>query len=165
MPKRGGKAAHDQAFRPSSKVIIKFLMVLQKHGDLHGVQKVLNLNLWVSFLLQAKKMYSDKQGLSIVGYACTTCIGNSRDLDESIAAPISANVWSQEIHRSEKRYGDKVAANLYGDNVEADYDDNCRNHGRCFGFNRGTLKLGQSRDDKLRRVTLQVDEEDIIFAL
>ncbi|KAD7479616.1 hypothetical protein E3N88_02752 [Mikania micrantha] len=59
MPKRGGKAAHDQAFRPSSKVIIKFLMVLQKH------------------------------------------------------------VWSQEIHRSEKRYGDKVAANLYGDNVEA----------------------------------------------
>ncbi|KAL8226106.1 hypothetical protein R6Q57_018663 [Mikania cordata] len=91
MPKRGGKAAHDQAFRPSSKVIIKFLMVLQKHGDLLGVQKVLNLNLWVSFLLQAKKMYSNKQGLSIVGYACTTCIGNSRDLDESIAATISAN--------------------------------------------------------------------------
>ncbi|XP_071737922.1 cell division control protein 6 homolog B-like [Rutidosis leptorrhynchoides] len=27
------------------------------------------------------------------------------------------------------------------------------------------LKLGQSRDDKLRRVTLQVDEADIIFAL
>ncbi|KAC9449870.1 hypothetical protein R6Q59_025892 [Mikania micrantha] len=29
----------------------------------------------------------------------------------------------------------------------------------------GILKLGQSRDDKLRRVTLQVDEADIIFAL
>ncbi|KAD3069373.1 hypothetical protein E3N88_37253 [Mikania micrantha] len=29
----------------------------------------------------------------------------------------------------------------------------------------GILKLGQSRDDKLRRVTLQVDEEDIIFCI
>ncbi|MFS8022351.1 putative Cell division protein Cdc6/18 [Helianthus anomalus] len=29
----------------------------------------------------------------------------------------------------------------------------------------GILKLGQSRDDKLRRVTLQVDEADISFAL
>ncbi|XP_024972728.1 cell division control protein 6 homolog [Cynara cardunculus var. scolymus] len=29
----------------------------------------------------------------------------------------------------------------------------------------GILKLGQSRDDKLRRVTLQVDEADILFAL
>ncbi|KVH94068.1 AAA+ ATPase domain-containing protein, partial [Cynara cardunculus var. scolymus] len=29
----------------------------------------------------------------------------------------------------------------------------------------GILKLGQSRDDKLRRLTLQVDEADIIFAL
>ncbi|XP_076916107.1 cell division control protein 6 homolog B-like [Bidens hawaiensis] len=29
----------------------------------------------------------------------------------------------------------------------------------------GILKLGQSRDDKLRRVTLQIDEADIIFAL
>ncbi|XP_071714131.1 cell division control protein 6 homolog B-like [Rutidosis leptorrhynchoides] len=29
----------------------------------------------------------------------------------------------------------------------------------------GILRLGQSRDDKLRRVTLQVDEADIIFAL
>ncbi|KAL4592707.1 hypothetical protein LXL04_005710 [Taraxacum kok-saghyz] len=29
----------------------------------------------------------------------------------------------------------------------------------------GILKLGQSRDDKLKRVTLQIDEADIIFAL
>ncbi|KAI3507880.1 hypothetical protein L1887_22875 [Cichorium endivia] len=29
----------------------------------------------------------------------------------------------------------------------------------------GILKLGQSRDDKLKRVTLQVDESDVIFAL
>ncbi|KAL8202045.1 hypothetical protein R6Q57_011192 [Mikania cordata] len=90
MPKRGGKAAHDQAFRPSSKVIIKFLMVLQKHGDLHGVQKVLNLNLWVSFLLQAKK-YGAKRSTEV-----------RRDMET------------------------RDAANLYGDNVEADYDDNCR---------------------------------------
>uniref|UniRef100_A0A2K1R598 Cdc6 C-terminal domain-containing protein n=1 Tax=Populus trichocarpa TaxID=3694 RepID=A0A2K1R598_POPTR len=29
----------------------------------------------------------------------------------------------------------------------------------------GLLKLGQSRDDKLKRVTLKVDEADITFAL
>lgn len=29
----------------------------------------------------------------------------------------------------------------------------------------GILKLGQSRDDKLRRVTLKVDGADIVFAL
>ena len=29
----------------------------------------------------------------------------------------------------------------------------------------GLLKLGQSRDDKLKRVTLEVDEADITFAL
>ena len=29
----------------------------------------------------------------------------------------------------------------------------------------GLLKLGQSREDKLRRVTLNVDEADINFAL
>lgn len=29
----------------------------------------------------------------------------------------------------------------------------------------GILKLGQAREDKLRRVTLNVDEADIAFAL
>ncbi|KAL8266780.1 hypothetical protein R6Q59_004124 [Mikania micrantha] len=29
----------------------------------------------------------------------------------------------------------------------------------------GILKLGQSRDDKLRGVTLQIDEEDVIFCI
>ncbi|KAJ6409053.1 hypothetical protein OIU84_008695 [Salix udensis] len=29
----------------------------------------------------------------------------------------------------------------------------------------GLLKLGQSRDDKLKRVTLKVDEADVTFAL
>ncbi|KAF8396910.1 hypothetical protein HHK36_018545 [Tetracentron sinense] len=36
----------------------------------------------------------------------------------------------------------------------------------CRGLSdQGLLKLGQSREDKLKRVTLQVDEADIIFAL
>lgn len=30
----------------------------------------------------------NKQGFQIVGYGCTTCIGNSGDLDKSVAAAI-----------------------------------------------------------------------------
>lgn len=33
----------------------------------------------------------NEQGFSIVGYGCTTCIGNSGDLDESVASAISEN--------------------------------------------------------------------------
>ncbi|XP_073008649.1 putative aconitate hydratase, cytoplasmic [Typha latifolia] len=35
--------------------------------------------------------YLNKQGFHIVGYGCTTCIGNSGDLDESVSAAISDN--------------------------------------------------------------------------
>ncbi|KAJ0974789.1 hypothetical protein J5N97_016754 [Dioscorea zingiberensis] len=35
--------------------------------------------------------YLNQQGFNIVGYGCTTCIGNSGDLDESVAAAISEN--------------------------------------------------------------------------
>lgn len=35
--------------------------------------------------------YLNQQGFHIVGYGCTTCIGNSGDLDESVAAAISEN--------------------------------------------------------------------------
>ncbi|KAI7736193.1 hypothetical protein M8C21_007974 [Ambrosia artemisiifolia] len=35
--------------------------------------------------------YLDQQGFSTVGYGCTTCIGNSGDLDESVAAAITDN--------------------------------------------------------------------------
>ncbi|KNA06863.1 hypothetical protein SOVF_177160 [Spinacia oleracea] len=35
--------------------------------------------------------YLDQQGFSIVGYGCTTCIGNSGDLHESVSAAISEN--------------------------------------------------------------------------
>ncbi|CAA3010903.1 aconitate hydratase, cytoplasmic [Olea europaea subsp. europaea] len=35
--------------------------------------------------------YLNEQGFHIVGYGCTTCIGNSGDLDESVAAAISEN--------------------------------------------------------------------------
>ncbi|KAD4178874.1 hypothetical protein E3N88_27465 [Mikania micrantha] len=44
------------------------------------------------YLLQSGlQKYLDQQGFSIVGYGCTTCIGNSGDLDESVAAAISDN--------------------------------------------------------------------------
>ena len=35
--------------------------------------------------------YLNEQGFHIVGYGCTTCIGNSGELDESVASAISDN--------------------------------------------------------------------------
>ncbi|KAF5746069.1 aconitate hydratase cytoplasmic [Tripterygium wilfordii] len=44
------------------------------------------------YLLQSGlQKYLDQQGFNIVGYGCTTCIGNSGDLDESVASTISDN--------------------------------------------------------------------------
>ncbi|MBA0863422.1 hypothetical protein Goshw_020910, partial [Gossypium schwendimanii] len=44
------------------------------------------------YLLQSGlQEYLNKQGFHIVGYGCTTCIGNSGDLDESVASAISEN--------------------------------------------------------------------------
>lgn len=35
--------------------------------------------------------YLNQQGFHIVGYGCTTCIGNSGDLVESVSAAITEN--------------------------------------------------------------------------
>ncbi|CAL5321605.1 unnamed protein product [Camellia sinensis] len=44
------------------------------------------------YLLQSGlQKYLNEQGFHIVGYDCTTCIGNSGDLDESVASAISEN--------------------------------------------------------------------------
>ncbi|KAF8409565.1 hypothetical protein HHK36_005643 [Tetracentron sinense] len=44
------------------------------------------------YLLQSGlQKYLNQQGFNIVGYGCTTCIGNSGDLDESVASAISEN--------------------------------------------------------------------------
>ncbi|XP_057475082.1 putative aconitate hydratase, cytoplasmic [Actinidia eriantha] len=44
------------------------------------------------YLLQSGlQKYLNQQGFHIVGYGCTTCIGNSGDLDESVASAISDN--------------------------------------------------------------------------
>ncbi|KAL5573327.1 hypothetical protein UlMin_022924 [Ulmus minor] len=44
------------------------------------------------YLLQSGlQPYFNQQGFNIVGYGCTTCIGNSGDLDESVASAISEN--------------------------------------------------------------------------
>ncbi|KAJ3679381.1 hypothetical protein LUZ60_017392 [Juncus effusus] len=44
------------------------------------------------YLLQSGlQEYMNKQGFNLVGYGCTTCIGNSGDLDESVGAVISEN--------------------------------------------------------------------------
>ncbi|XP_057455822.1 aconitate hydratase, cytoplasmic-like [Lotus japonicus] len=44
------------------------------------------------YLLQSGlQSYLNEQGFNIVGFGCTTCIGNSGDLDESVASAISEN--------------------------------------------------------------------------
>ncbi|KAI6697513.1 hypothetical protein NL676_017632 [Syzygium grande] len=44
------------------------------------------------YLLQSGlQKYLNQQGFNIVGYGCTTCIGNSGDLDESVGSAISEN--------------------------------------------------------------------------
>ncbi|KAF3663954.1 putative beta-1,3-galactosyltransferase 2-like [Capsicum annuum] len=44
------------------------------------------------YLLQSGlQKYLNQQGFHIVGYGCTTCIGNSGDLDESVSSAISEN--------------------------------------------------------------------------
>ncbi|KAJ7981297.1 Aconitate hydratase [Quillaja saponaria] len=44
------------------------------------------------YLLQSGlQKYFNQQGFHIVGFGCTTCIGNSGDLDESVASAISEN--------------------------------------------------------------------------
>lgn len=43
--------------------------------------------------------YLDQLGFHIVGYGCTTCIGNSGDLDESVSAAISEN-GNSTFHKS-----------------------------------------------------------------
>lgn len=44
------------------------------------------------YLLQSGlQKYLNEQGFNIVGFGCTTCIGNSGDLDESVASAISEN--------------------------------------------------------------------------
>lgn len=43
------------------------------------------------FVFSGLQKYLNQQGFYIVGYGCTTCIGNSGELDESVASAISDN--------------------------------------------------------------------------
>ncbi|KAK9084822.1 hypothetical protein Sjap_025233 [Stephania japonica] len=42
-------------------------------------------------MISGLQKYLNQQGFHVVGYGCTTCIGNSGDLDESVASAISEN--------------------------------------------------------------------------
>ncbi|URE31448.1 Aconitate hydratase [Musa troglodytarum] len=42
--------------------------------------------------------YLDQLGFNIVGYGCTTCIGNSGELDEAVSAAISENGTLRRVH-------------------------------------------------------------------
>jgi len=57
---------------PGSGVVMKYLLLVIPIYS--GLQEYLN-----------------QQGFHTVGYGCTTCIGNSGDLDESVSAAIIEN--------------------------------------------------------------------------
>lgn len=54
---------------------------------------------WICFITSCSGLqkYLNQQGFNIVGYGCTTCIGNSGDLDESVSSAITDNgrVWKR----------------------------------------------------------------------
>ncbi|CAN0901021.1 Aconitate hydratase, cytoplasmic [Linum grandiflorum] len=69
-------------------------LVAKKASEL-GLQVILDLsipivNLFIC-LFSGLQRYLNEQGFQHVGYGCTTCIGNSGDLDESVASAISNN--------------------------------------------------------------------------
>lgn len=45
----------------------------------------------VTAICSGLQRYLNHLGFHIVGYGCTTCIGNSGELDESVASAISDN--------------------------------------------------------------------------
>ena len=55
-----------------------------------SIAKKLSANYGLAWCSGMQK-YLNQQGFNIVGYGCTTCIGNSGDLDESVASAISEN--------------------------------------------------------------------------
>ncbi|KAK4355242.1 hypothetical protein RND71_024213 [Anisodus tanguticus] len=61
--------------------------------------------------------YLNQQGFNLVGYGCTTCIGNSGDLDESVASAITNNVHA--LARKMIGYVDDVLGILFADIVAA----------------------------------------------
>lgn len=54
--------------------------------------KFLAGDVWcMSFHGSGLTKYMDQQGFSLVGYGCTTCIGNSGELHEDVSAAIVDN--------------------------------------------------------------------------
>lgn len=45
----------------------------------------------MSYLFSGLQKYLNQLGFHIVGYGCTTCIGNSGDIHESVASAITEN--------------------------------------------------------------------------
>ena len=59
---------------------------------------IINLDFFFTFLGSGLQKYLNEQGFNIVGFGCTTCIGNSGELDQSVASAISENGnWKSNI--------------------------------------------------------------------
>ncbi|KAM0901314.1 hypothetical protein ACQ4PT_020068 [Festuca glaucescens] len=50
----------------------------------------------------------NKQGFHLVGYGCTTCIGNSGDLDESVSAAITENDVAAAVLKANRNFEGRV---------------------------------------------------------
>lgn len=66
------------------RVSVLFLLLLLLYGGLYFSSQELHF-------CSGLQKYLDQLGFNTVGYGCTTCIGNSGDLDEEVASAISEN--------------------------------------------------------------------------
>ncbi|XP_066363186.1 putative aconitate hydratase, cytoplasmic isoform X3 [Miscanthus floridulus] len=57
--------------------------------------------------------YLNQQGFHTVGYGCTTCIGNSGDLDESVSAAIIENDVAAAVLSGNRNFKGRVLAHLF----------------------------------------------------
>lgn len=89
---------------PGSGVVTKYLLQRYKLEPLNrGIHHPFSSSVvlpgvrhWILFMTSCSGLqkYLNQQGFHIVGYGCTTCIGNSGDLDESVASAIAENGMS-----------------------------------------------------------------------
>lgn len=68
-----------------------FLLPSRKRSCLSYYLVHRNKSLICIVYISGLQEYLNQQGFHTVGYGCTTCIGNSGELDESVAAAITDN--------------------------------------------------------------------------
>jgi aconitate hydratase len=78
-----------QRFLIHRLIFLRINLYLRTHLDF--VKERTHLDYYAYILFSGLQKYLNQLGFHTVGYGCTTCIGNSGELDESVASAISEN--------------------------------------------------------------------------